>query len=182
MAKADLAKVEKKKSNAIEGFFTMYANLLSEDLHYPWMKIVKDQVRNASWMDLKGIKHIIACEKLCKSFNDCVTFYLLVDFASNAAEQQRFYISNVLKKPTRVPVRHFFQRVEQLNGYLTHLPSLYNSPHAIIQMKPVAPFNEAELVNLLLHMCPPLWNNQYDLIQETVPHSMRKSSLHLGND
>ena len=95
-------------------------------------------------------------------------------FTSNAAEQQRFYISNVLKKPVRVPVRHFFQHVKQLNGYLVHLPSLYNSPRAIAQTKPVAPLDEAELANLLLRMCPPSWNNQYDLIQETVPQSMRK--------
>ena len=111
------------KSDTIEGFFTMYTNLLSEDLHYPWTKIIKDQVGNASWMDLKGIEHTIASEKPCKSFNDCMTFHLLTVFVSNATEQQHFYISNVLKKPTRLPVRHFFQCVEQLNGYLARLSS-----------------------------------------------------------
>ena len=39
MAKADLITVEKKKSNAIEGFFTIYANLFNKDMHYPWTKI-----------------------------------------------------------------------------------------------------------------------------------------------
>jgi hypothetical protein len=58
-----------------------------------------------------------------ESFQDCITFHLLDMFPGIAAEQQRFYITNVLKKPQQVPVRFFFQRVEQLNSYL--LPTLY---------------------------------------------------------
>ncbi len=44
-----------------------------------------------------------------ESFQDCITFHLLDMFPNDAAEQQRYYISNVLKKPQRVPVRYFFQ-------------------------------------------------------------------------
>ena len=77
---------------------------------------IKDQVGTASWTNLKGIEQTVVREKSRESFDDCVTFHLLMDFASDAAEQQRFYISNVLKKPARVLMRHFFQCVEQLNG------------------------------------------------------------------
>ena len=42
-------------------------------------------------------------------------FYLLTAFPINAAEQEKYYISNVLKKPQRVNVRQFVRRVEQLN-------------------------------------------------------------------
>jgi hypothetical protein len=75
-------------------------------------------------------------------------------FPSEAAEQQRFYISNVLKKPQRVMVRHFFQQVEQLNGYLSYLPCTYDSPRATTATKPIAAFDEAELANLLLACAP----------------------------
>ncbi len=61
---------------------------------------------------------------------DCVTLQLQTVFAEDAAERERYYISNVLKKPQRVSVRYFFQRLEQLNGYLLHLPSSYNSQRA----------------------------------------------------
>ena len=118
---------------------------------------------------MKGIQQ--NNERSRKSFDDFMTIHLLMVFASNAMEQQRFYISKVLNNPVRVPVRHFFQHVEQLNGYLAHLPSLYNSPRATAQAKPVVPFDEAELVNLLLPMCPPLWNNQYDLNQGMIPRA-----------
>jgi hypothetical protein len=75
-------------------------------------------------------------------------------FPNDAAEQQHFYISNVLKKPQRVTVRHFFQRVEQLNDYLSYLPCTYDSPRATVATKPVTSFDKAELANLLLCLCP----------------------------
>ena len=99
-----------------------------------------------------------------ESFQDCITFHLLDMFPGDAAKQQRFYISNVLKKPQQVPVRYFFQQIEQLNGYLLHLPCTYDSPHAAAVTKPVQAFDEAELANLLLRMCPESWQDQYDLM------------------
>ncbi len=44
--------------------------------------------------------------------------------------------------------------------------------------KPVAPFNEAELANLLLHMCPDSWQNYTpsDLIKTTQKHDSLKIS------
>ena len=78
-------------------------------------------------------------------------------------------------------MRYFFQRVEQLNGYLAHLPCLYNSPRATAATLAVEPFNDAELANLLLRMCPESWQNQYDLTQETVPQDLRKLLTVLEN-
>jgi hypothetical protein len=54
-----------------------------------------------------------------KLFHECVMFHLLTVFPINAAEQEKYYILNVLKKPQRVNVRQFVQRVEQLNAYVT---------------------------------------------------------------
>ncbi len=90
-----------------------------------------------------------------ESFQDCITFHLLDMFPGYAAEQQRFFISNVLKKPHQVQVRYFFQQVEQLKCYLLYLPCTYDRPPATAATEPVVAFNEAEL-NLLLHMCPSL--------------------------
>ncbi len=109
-----------------------------------------------------------------ESFQDCITFHLLDIFPSNAAKQERFYISNVLKKPQRVPVRYFFQRVEQLNSYLLHLPCTYESPRATTATKPVQSFDKAELANHLLRMCPESLQDQYNLTQDLLPQSVRK--------
>jgi hypothetical protein len=107
-------------------------------------------------------------------FQDCITFHLLDMFLGDAAKQQRFYISNVLKKPQQVPVRYFFQRVEQFNGYLLHLPCIYDSPCMTAATKPIQASEEAELANLLLCMCPKSWQDQYDLTQDSLPQSIGK--------
>ncbi len=42
------------KAMVAEGFFLLYANLLSKDAHFHWDKIVPNQVRAAPWADLQG--------------------------------------------------------------------------------------------------------------------------------
>jgi hypothetical protein len=45
-----------------------------------------------------------------------VIFHLLAVFANNAAEQEQYYITNVLKMPQRVSICQFVQCAEQLNS------------------------------------------------------------------
>jgi hypothetical protein len=40
--------------------------------------------------------------------------------------------------------------------------------------KPVLAYDEAELVNLFLCMCPESWQDQYDLMQHSLPQGVRK--------
>jgi hypothetical protein len=97
-------------------------------------------------------------------FNNCVMFHLLTMFPINAAEQEKCYISNVLKKPQRVNIQQFVCRVEQLNAYIAQMPCFYYSPHANASTKPENfPFTEAELGAHVLHMCPFPWQDQYNM-------------------
>ncbi len=43
-------------------------------------------------------------------------------FPNSAADQEKYYLSNMLKKPQRVGVHQFVQRIEQLNAYVAQLP------------------------------------------------------------
>ena len=99
-----------------------------------------------------------------QSFIDCVMFHLLTAFPINAAEQEKYYITNVLKKPQRVNVRQFVYCVEQLNVYIAQMPCFYYSPHATASTKPEnILFIEAELGAHVLRMCPLAWQDQYNL-------------------
>jgi hypothetical protein len=178
---ADAKAAEKQRVDAAEGFFSLYANLLSVEARVAWDKIVTRQIGTAPWTDLKGREHNVARTKTHKSFLDCTKHHLLTVFNFDAAEQQKFYISNLLKKPQRVTVRAFFTRVEQLNSYVSLLPSLYYSPRATQATKSVVAFDEAELANLLLRMCPDSWQNQYDLSQDTIPQDSRRLLIVLEN-
>jgi hypothetical protein len=67
-------------------------------------------------------------------------------FPNNAAEQERYYITNVLRKPQRVSIRQFVQRVEQLNSYILQLPYWYYSPSVKANTIPMnVPFVKADL-------------------------------------
>ena len=81
---------------------------------------------------------------------DCVTFHLLTVFWSEAAKTQRFYISNRLKKPNRVLIRQFMQRIQQLNGYLNLLPCLFYSERATKLTKVVQAFDDVDLASHIL--------------------------------
>jgi hypothetical protein len=85
-------------------------------------------------------------------------------FPNNAAEQEKYYLSNVLKKPQRVGVRQFIQRIEQLNAYVAQLPCWYYSPSYMVGMTPAnVPFSEADLASHVLRMCLHQWQDQYNL-------------------
>jgi hypothetical protein len=91
----------------------------------------------------------------CKLFNDCVVFHLLTAFPINAAEQEKCYILNILKKPQHVNVHQFVGCVVQLNAYIAQMLCFYYSSNANASTKPEnVPFTEAELGAHVLRMCP----------------------------
>jgi hypothetical protein len=91
--------------------FTFYLNLLSPKSKYPWNKIVDEQMESDPFVNLQGVSMEGPRGMSCKPFTDCVVFQLLTAFPINAAEQEKYYISNVLKKPQRVNVHQFVRRV-----------------------------------------------------------------------
>jgi hypothetical protein len=121
-----------------------YSNLLSLESKYSWNKIVSQQMESNPFVNLQGVSLEGPRGMSCKLFNNCVMFHLLTAFPINSAEQEKYYISNVLKKPRRVNVRRFVCHVEQLNAYIAQMPCFYYSPNANASTKPEnVPFMEA---------------------------------------
>ncbi len=102
-------------------------------------------------------------------------FHLLTAFPINAAEQEKYCILNVLKKPQRVNVHQFVHCVEQLNAYITQMPFFYYSPNVNASTKPEnVPFMEAELGAHVLRMCPLQWQDQHNMNKKGMtPMDMR---------
>jgi hypothetical protein len=155
--------------------FQFYMNLLSLDTKYVWNKIVREQVEADPYKDLQGMSMKGPRGLTHESFDKCIMFHLLTVFPNNAAEQEKYYLSYVLKKPQRVGVRQFIQRVEQLNTYVTQLPCWYHSPSYITSMIPAnVSFTEADLASHVLRMCPHQWQDQYNLQEKGMtPMDMR---------
>ncbi len=76
-------------------------------------------------------------------------------FPINAAEQEKYCLTNMLKKPQHVSVHQFVHCVEQLNAYIVQMPCFYNSPSANATTILVnVLFTEAELGSHVLWMYP----------------------------
>ena len=88
--------------------FQLYGNLLTDEVHQPWEKIVKARTDTIPWEDLHGEVHEKKAGKTWTSFLDCITFHLRSVFHPGAAEVVKFYIMNTMKKLNRVPIWQFF--------------------------------------------------------------------------
>ncbi len=87
--------------------FQLYANLLSVNARYVWNKIVQEQTNAYPYTNLQGLTKRGPRGISRKSFKDCVLFHLLTVFPNNPTEQERYYITNVLKKPRRLSICQF---------------------------------------------------------------------------
>jgi hypothetical protein len=158
----DLEKAMKAVENAkgvttaaASQMFTFYSNLLSPKSKYLWNKIVSKQTESNPLVNLQGVQLEGPRGMSCMLFTNCVMFHLLTAFPINTAEEEKYYIMNVLKKPQGVNVRQFVRCVEQLNAYIAQMPCFYYSPSANASTKSEnVPFTEAELVSHVLRMCP----------------------------
>ena len=95
--------------------FAFYSNLLSPKSKYAWNKIVLEQTEGNPYVNFQGVSLKGPRGMSCKLLNNCMMFHLLTVFPINATEQEKYYISNVLKKPQRVNIRQCVRRVEQLS-------------------------------------------------------------------
>jgi hypothetical protein len=170
-----------KRDKVAEDMFQLYANLLSVNARYAWNKIVQEQTNTNPYRNLQGLTRKGPRGMLRKSFEDCVTIHLLNVFPNYAAEQERYYITNVLKKPQRVSIRQFVQHVEQLNSYILQLPCWYYSLSVKANTIPMnVPFAKADLLSHIFRMCPYAWQDQYDLHEKGgTPVDMRSLLLSL---
>ena len=149
---------------AAEYMFQLHANLLSINARYVWNKIVQDQTNADPYTDLQGLTKKGPRGLLRKSFDDCAMFHLLTVFPNSTAEQERYYIANVLREPQFISICQFVQREEQLNSYILQLPCWYKSPSVkatMIHMN--VPFAKADLKSHILRMCPYAWQDQFNL-------------------
>jgi hypothetical protein len=100
----DLEKAKQAQSTAkgamtaaASKMFTFYLNLLSLESKYLWKKIVGKQIESDLYLNLQGDALEGPRGMSRELFNDCIMFHLLTAFPINTAEQEKYYVSNVLK-------------------------------------------------------------------------------------
>eukprot|EP00804_Cyclotella_cryptica_P006309 CCRYP_010148-RA/>CCRYP_010148-RA protein AED:0.43 eAED:1.00 QI:0/0/0/1/1/1/2/0/386 len=165
--KADMLALRTKMTDSALEVFQLYANLLTEEACQPWDLIVKEQTESSPFHDIFGVER--------KKSPGKTSGYSTSNHVSHMAlgENLKFYISNCLKKPNKVRVRQFVQRVMQLNNYVEDLPCLYYSPSASTMTQQVCSFTDAELACHILRMCPLKWQDQYHLLEKCYPEGVK---------
>ncbi len=179
---ADLTKAKEATENAkgamtiaANNMFAFYTNLLLVEATYAWNKIVEEQMGGDPCVHLQGISQKGPRGVSHQSFDDCMIFHFCTVFPINAAEEDKYYITNILKKPQHVNMRQFVCHGEQLNTYIAQMLCFYNSPSFNATTKPgKLPFMEAELGSHVLRMCPIQWQDQSNLHKkDMMPMNLR---------
>ncbi len=114
---------------ATSEMFAFYLNLLSRESKYPWNKIISKQMESNPYVNLQGVSLEGPRGMSHESFSNCIMFHLLTAFSINAAEQEKYYVTNVLKKPQRVNVRQFVHCVAAQRLHCPDAMLLLQPPH-----------------------------------------------------
>jgi hypothetical protein len=139
-----------------------------------WDKTVIEMHNKDPWVAVDGSLNKGPRERDWDSFLDCIELHKLTIFSYDAAELQRYYMQQHVRKPQQVTIRAFVTRMGLLNDYLAYLPTVEDSSMAVTDTKKGnVPFDEADLAGIVLKAVPTLWVNQYNLTHSTLPKSPR---------
>jgi hypothetical protein len=137
-------------------------------------RIVNDMHTKNPWIGVNGKSNKGICMKSWISFMDCIKLHKLSVFPADAAEKQRYYMQQMIKKPQQVTVHQFMSRMGVLNDYLAYLPTVFDSLMAVAGTKKVnVPFNEADLAEIVFNLVPSSWVNQYNMTHAMLPKNPR---------
>ncbi len=169
-----LQEAQKAHDKAIAELYKQLMNLLSGDAQSQWDCICQEMYKHDSWAAVNSQVIKGRCPRMRMSFLDCLELHKLMVLSTDAAERQRFYIQQAVRKPQRATVRQHILQMGVLNDYVKHLPTLKDSSKAVLRTKKGnIPFGEADLAAIVLSSVPMLWQNQYNLNHSTVPESTR---------
>jgi hypothetical protein len=131
-AKESAENARAKVESAAQDMFQFYANLLAVDAKYAWNKNIQEQTQSDPCTDLQGISKKGPRGLSRTVFDDCMMFHLLTVFFDNLTEQERYYLTNVIKKRQHVIVGQLVQCVKQLNSYIVHSTSIITQGNTLI--------------------------------------------------
>jgi hypothetical protein len=162
-----------KKSFAVDQAqkaYKLFCCFVVGEARTQWDKIVNKMHTKNPWIGVNGKSNKGIHVKSWISFMDCIKLHKLTIFPADAAEKQHCYMQQSIKKPQRVTVCQFVSCMGVLNDYLAYLPTVFDSLMAVAGTKKMnVPFDEADLVKIMLNLVPSSWVNQYNMMHSTLP-------------
>jgi hypothetical protein len=96
-----------KKSFAVEQAqkaYKLYCCFVVGKAQTQWDRIVNEMHTKNPWVGVNSKSNKGICMKFWMSFIDCIELYKLTVFPADAAEKQRYYMQQTIKKPQQVTV------------------------------------------------------------------------------
>jgi len=157
--------------------FDLVELLLCEEMKVAWLQL-KNQVCYSPYKDDSGVEHTEHRGLTWESLDLCERQWMLSVFDKDAAEKQRMYMQYYLLYSSKVSIRQFIQRIEQLNGYLPKMPCMADDKTLSRRVPRMSKaFNEVELCNMILHMFPRTYEDHYTLTHPNDPVPIDLSRL-----
>jgi hypothetical protein len=99
-----LQESQRAHDKAIAESYKHLRNLLSGVAESQWDRVCRKMHENDSWAAVDGKITKARCPRTWMSFLDCLELHKLTVFSADAAEKQRFYIQQAVRKPQRATV------------------------------------------------------------------------------
>ncbi len=140
-----LQEAQRAHDKAITKTYEQLRNLLSSDVQSQWDCVCHKMLERDLWAAVNGQVTKGRHPQTWTSFLDCLELDELTVFSADAANRQRFYIQQAVRKPQRATVQQHILQMGVLNDYVKHLPTLKDSSKAVPTMKKGnIPFGEAD--------------------------------------
>jgi hypothetical protein len=110
--------------------YKMFRCFVADNQQTQWDMSMRCTPRNP-WIGVNGSSNKGPCVYSWQSFLDCIKLHKLTIFPEDAAEKQRYYMTQMVKKPKRATVCQYMARTGVFNNYLSHLSMVFNSPMAV---------------------------------------------------
>ncbi len=169
--------LEQAEKNALKEMVKAYELICTYfvgEARTQWDKVVQEMHQKDPWVAVDGSLNQGPHKNTWDSFLDCIELNKLTIFSYDAAELQRYYMQQHVRKPQRVRVRAFVTRMGLLNNYMAYLPTVKDSSMTVANTKKGnVPFDEADLARIVLKVVPTSWVNKYNLTHSTLPKSPR---------
>jgi hypothetical protein len=96
---------------AVQKPFDLVCQLLIREARTQRDKIIKEMFDRDTWVGVNGKTNEGPRMRTWKSLTDCIEFHKLMVLPADAAEKQRFYVQQVVRKPQRITIRQYMSRM-----------------------------------------------------------------------
>ena len=107
----DLEKLKKKALTEILKAYELFHTYFIGQARTQWDKVVQEMHQKDPWVAVNGSLNPGPHKKTWESFLDSIELQKLTIFSCDAAELQRYYMQQHVRKPQRVTVRAFVTHI-----------------------------------------------------------------------